>query len=64
MTSPTWRKSSRSTEGTSGQCVEVTRFGGTIGMRDSKNPQVAVLKITPAEFATLTQRIKSNDLDL
>jgi Domain of unknown function (DUF397) len=28
MTSPTWRKSSRSTQGTSGECVEVMRLDG------------------------------------
>lgn len=64
MMPPSWRKSSRSSGGTSGECVEVAHFSGTISMRDSKNPHVEVLNITPAEFATLLDRIKSNDLDL
>ena len=37
-TPPEWRKSSRSTEGTSEQCVELAQLPNGIGLRDSKAP--------------------------
>ncbi|HEY7484053.1 MAG TPA: DUF397 domain-containing protein [Streptosporangiaceae bacterium] len=46
MNSPVWRKSSHSnTQG--GDCVEVARLAGGIGVRDSKNPD-AVLPLSRA----------------
>ncbi|MWA05578.1 DUF397 domain-containing protein [Actinomadura sp. LD22] len=54
----TWRKSSRSTQGTSGECVEVARFGKTIGVRDSKQPHASHLILTTAKFAVVLQRLK------
>ncbi|MFF0526495.1 DUF397 domain-containing protein [Actinomadura nitritigenes] len=58
MTPPTWRKSSRSTQGTSGECVEVARLGKAIGVRDSKRPQASHLILTTAEFAAVLNRLK------
>lgn len=43
-----WRKSSRS--GTEGNCVEVRMVGGTIEVRDSKDPAGTVLRFTAAEW--------------
>ncbi|SPT60106.1 DUF397 domain-containing protein [Actinomadura madurae] len=60
MTSPIWRKSSRSTEGTSSQCVEVARLAKAIGMRDSKHPEDGHLALTPDQFAALVQRVKDS----
>ncbi|MGP4026112.1 DUF397 domain-containing protein [Actinomadura sp. 3N407] len=58
MNPPTWRKSSRSTQGTSGECVEVARLGQGIGVRDSKRQGHGHLTLTPEAFATLVQRLK------
>ncbi|TDC68238.1 DUF397 domain-containing protein [Actinomadura sp. GC306] len=59
MNAPTWRKSSRSTQGTSGECVEVARLTRNIGIRDSKQLGDAHLSLTAEQFAALVQRIKS-----
>lgn len=56
-----WRKSSRSTQGTSGECVEVARLSQSIGVRDSKRPDDVHLSLTAEQFAALVQRIKSLD---
>jgi Domain of unknown function (DUF397) len=45
--SESWRKSSRSNE--SG-CVEVRKTSNSIQVRDSKNPDGAVLEFTPREW--------------
>ncbi|MEV6769495.1 DUF397 domain-containing protein [Nocardia sp. NPDC051030] len=48
-----WFKSSFSE--TSGQCVEVAFLeGGSVGVRDSKNPQGAVLVFTAGEWDVFT----------
>jgi hypothetical protein len=64
VTSPLWRKSSRSTEGTSGQCVEVARLSGAVGMRDSKQPDAGHLSLGRHQFAALIKRVKRCELDL
>ena len=43
-----WRKSSFSAY--NGNCVEVAKFTGTIGVRDSQDPYGAVLDFTPAQW--------------
>lgn len=58
MTSLIWRKSSRSSDGTSTTCVEVAQLPGAIGVRDSKNPRHGHLTLTAEQFATLIERIK------
>lgn len=57
-TPPVWRKSSRSTQGTSDQCVEVAELTGIVGLRDSKNPTSGHLVLTHDQFADLVGRIK------
>jgi hypothetical protein len=48
-----WRKSSRSSGG--GNCVEVAFApNGTVGVRDSKNRDGAVLLFTAAEWEAFT----------
>jgi hypothetical protein len=37
FSSATWRKSSRSGNGTNGACVEVAFVSAAVGVRDSKN---------------------------
>lgn len=49
FTDATWRKSVRSQN--NGACVEVTRVGDVIGVRDSKDPDGPVLTYTLAEFS-------------
>ncbi|MBO2465072.1 DUF397 domain-containing protein [Actinomadura violacea] len=55
---PDWRKSSRSTT-QGGECVEVAAFPGTIGMRDSKDPEGGHLALAPERFAALIRRLKN-----
>ncbi|WP_067793427.1 DUF397 domain-containing protein [Actinomadura formosensis] len=62
MTSTRWRKSSRSTEGTSEQCVELAQLPSGIGLRDSKAPNAGHLVLSSQAFATLITHLKRNDL--
>ncbi|MEU8342114.1 DUF397 domain-containing protein [Spirillospora sp. NPDC048832] len=64
MTSPQWRKSSRSSDGTSGQCVEVARLDNAIGLRDSKAPGGSHLSLTAEDFTKLIASAKRDQLDL
>ncbi|MWA04561.1 DUF397 domain-containing protein [Actinomadura sp. LD22] len=63
MTVPLWRKSSHSGP-EQGDCVEVADVASGVGVRDSKNPQLGHLTLTPATFADLIARAKRNELDL
>jgi uncharacterized protein DUF397 len=57
----TWKKSSR-TYG-NGNCVEVAaRSGDRVNVRDSKNPQGAVLGFTPAEWTTFLADVRAGGL--
>jgi hypothetical protein len=58
VTSLTWRKSSRSSDGTTSTCIEVAQLSDVIGVRDSKNPDGGHVALTSKEFATLVRRIK------
>lgn len=60
-TSPVWRKSKRSTGGTSEQCVELAQLPTGIGLRDSKAPDTGHLVLTPHAFATLVQHMKHGE---
>jgi len=54
-----WRKSSRSDGGTGGgQCVELARLTGAVGIRDSKVPKDGHLAISHRAFAELLEQIK------
>lgn len=58
-----WRKASRSNG--SGACVEVAVFtDGTIGVRDSKNPDGPRLTFTPAEWEAFLAGAKQGEFDL
>lgn len=57
-----WRKSSYSNGGTN--CVEMAALpDGTIGMRNSRNPDGAMLALPRAAIAALLAGIKANELD-
>jgi hypothetical protein len=53
----TWRKASYSEA--NGNCVEVARVDGTIGVRDSKAPYGPVVEFTPAEWTTFVRSLRS-----
>ncbi|NDU76737.1 DUF397 domain-containing protein [Actinomadura sp. DSM 109109] len=59
----TWRKSSHS-GGEGGQCVELASLGGSVGIRDSKNPSGPSLRVGRDVLGGLVGRIKAGDLDL
>ena len=58
-----WRKSSRSGPWTD-NCVEVAFVGESILVRDSKNPDGAVLVFTPSEWDAFVNGAKDGEFDL
>lgn len=56
-----FRKSTHSS-GT-GECVEVAEHPSGIFVRDSKDPQGAVLGFTPSEFAAFIGGVKDGEFD-
>lgn len=63
FSSARWRKSSRS-GGQSGQCVEVARVSGLVGVRDSRSPEGGHLVLDRAAVSALLAQVKAGDLDL
>jgi hypothetical protein len=57
---PLWRKSSRST---SGACVEVAQQPKTILVRDSKDPEGAILTFGRDSFAAFIAAVANGDFD-
>jgi hypothetical protein len=52
-----WRRSSRSND--QGHCVEVTdNLSGSVGVRDSKDPDGPILAITPAGWTSFVSAVK------
>jgi Domain of unknown function (DUF397) len=62
LATATWRKSSRSA--TQGECVEIAQTLTATGIRDSKNPTMGCLILTPAQWAGFLARVKNGELDL
>ncbi|MEU8308607.1 DUF397 domain-containing protein [Actinomadura sp. NPDC048955] len=58
MSTPVWRKSSRSVEGTSAQCVEIAALPGAVGVRDSKAPEAGHLMLDRRDFRALLAELK------
>ncbi|WP_344247937.1 DUF397 domain-containing protein [Actinocorallia libanotica] len=58
-----WRRSSYS-GAQEGACVEVAGLGGSVGVRDSKNPGSAYLTLSGGAFAGLLFHLKHGDPDL
>lgn len=57
-----WKKSSRS-DGQGANCVEVAVASGTVGVRDSKNRDGAVLAFTADDWTAFLTGIKSGEFD-
>jgi hypothetical protein len=56
-----WRKSSRSSNGT---CVELARLSdGSIGVRNSNEPDAAMVRFTPIEISAFLQGAKAGEFD-
>jgi hypothetical protein len=51
-----WRKSSYS--GNSGNCVEVAHLGQVVAIRDSKEPQEAVVVVTSDEWRKFMSQMR------
>ncbi|MFF4240970.1 DUF397 domain-containing protein [Actinomadura geliboluensis] len=58
LNTTTWHKSSHS-GGNGGECIEVANLTGTIGIRDSKNPDGPKLLVARTEFAALVAALKN-----
>lgn len=59
-----WRKSVRSGPEANTNCVELARLNGTVGVRDSKAPQIGNLSVSRVHFRKLIETVKSGALDL
>jgi hypothetical protein len=53
-----WRKSSRCA---SNACVEVAKIDGQYLVRDSKNPEMAALSFTEAEWTAFTAGVTAGE---
>ncbi|TYB49553.1 DUF397 domain-containing protein [Actinomadura chibensis] len=53
----TWRKARRSTEN-GGNCVELATLNESIAIRDSKNPESALI-LTRSSFRRFTETLKN-----
>ena len=61
FTGAVWRKSVKTQN--SGACVEVTRVGDVIGVRDSKDPDGPVLRFTVREFEAFLDGVHKAEFD-
>jgi len=53
-----WRKSTASN---SGGCIEVGVADGSLLVRDSKNPDGSVLRLSPAAWSSFLERARTRD---
>ncbi|MFH8493937.1 DUF397 domain-containing protein [Streptomyces coeruleorubidus] len=56
LTNARWRKSSYSGN-TGGECVEVADLGPGVAVRDSKNPGVGILTLSPEAYAAFVAHV-------
>jgi Domain of unknown function (DUF397) len=60
----TWRKSSRSNEGSEETaCVEVAGLADRVAMRDSKNPTGPALAFPRAQWRAFLTSVQTSELD-
>ncbi|HEV7897877.1 MAG TPA: DUF397 domain-containing protein [Planosporangium sp.] len=62
LTRVAWRKSTRSNS--SGDCVEVAQLPDGVAVRDSKNPDGAILTFTAREWAAFIGGAKDGEFNL
>ena len=63
LTTATWRKASLSAS--KNECVEVAFLdGGSVAVRDSKNPEGPALVFTQAEWRALVGGVRKGEFDL
>jgi len=60
LSTATWRRSSRSTD--TANCVEVAVAGSAVGVRDSKDPDGAVLVLPAAAWTRFVAAVRSGGL--
>ncbi|XVU25852.1 DUF397 domain-containing protein [Actinoplanes sp. CA-054009] len=53
-----WQRSRRCSSGT---CVEVAQADGNILVRDSKNPEGAILSFDPSEWRAFVEGVKQDE---
>lgn len=58
MPDQTWRKSSRSGNNATGNCVEVAFSAGVVGIRDSKNPAGPPLTFAEPAWSALAAALR------
>ena len=58
LRSATWRKSSYSSS-SGGDCVEVAPLTPHIAVRDSKNPEVGTLTLSPEAYAAFVGHVRA-----
>jgi Domain of unknown function (DUF397) len=58
---PVWRKARQSVA--NGACVEVAPMDGMVALRDSKNPDGAVLVYTSAEWRAFLHGARNGEFD-
>jgi hypothetical protein len=56
-----WRKAQRSTA--NGACVEIASAAGRVAIRDSKDPDGAILVYTQAEFSAFLDGARNGEFD-
>lgn len=54
-----WRKSSRSSGGTEGQCVELAVLHSSVGVRDSKDPEGPKLVLSRRQLGELIRAARN-----
>lgn len=57
---PVWRKSTRSNG--SGDCIEVAKLAGAVGVRDSKDVTGPALTFAPTAFAAFLDSLRLGQL--
>ncbi len=61
LSTPQWRKSSRSTD--QPNCVEVAITAAAVAVRDSKHPTGGALAVPPPTWTAFTTALRANEFD-